>query len=68
MERSGSATKPDNPMQPGVPDAQDQAALDLALRKVPTGAVALAGLTVFLLLVFWFVVYLMAFLPRGLVG
>jgi Cytochrome c oxidase subunit IIa family len=46
----------------------DDAALERAMRAVPSGAAALAGLTVALLLVFWFVVYLVVYLPRGLVG
>ena len=46
----------------------DDAAIERAMRQVPLGAAALAGLTVALLLVFWFVVYVMAYLPRGLVG
>jgi len=39
-----------------------------ALREVPSGTLALTGLTVFLLLAAWFVVYLFIFIPRGPVG
>jgi len=38
------------------------------MQETPSGAIALAGITVFLLVFFWFVVYLFVFLPRGLVG
>jgi Cytochrome c oxidase subunit IIa family len=49
-------------------DEFDDASVERAMRQVPSGAAALAGLTVALLLVFWFVVYLVVYLPRGLVG
>jgi hypothetical protein len=42
--------------------------LSRVLREVPRGALALAGLTVFLLLIGWFFVYLFIFIPRGTVG
>ncbi len=42
--------------------------LDLAMKDVPKGASALAGLTVLLLLVAWFAIYFLIFLPRGQVG
>lgn len=38
------------------------------LDKVPKGALALAALTVGLLLVCWLAMYLFVFLPRGPVG
>jgi hypothetical protein len=39
-----------------------------ALRQTPKGAFALAGLTVGLLMLAWFAIYLLVFLPRGSVG
>jgi len=42
--------------------------LEAVLGDVPKGAMALAGLTVFLLLVAWFAMYAFVFLPRGQVG
>jgi hypothetical protein len=42
--------------------------LDQVLKEVPRGAMALAGLTVVLLLVAWFAMYVFVFLPRGQVG
>ena len=38
------------------------------LDQVPRGALALAGLTVGLLLVCWLAMYLFVFLPRGPIG
>lgn len=38
------------------------------LEHVPSGALALAGLSVGLLLLAWFMMYLFVFLPRGQVG
>ncbi len=38
------------------------------LDQVPSGALALAGLSVGLLLLAWFLMYLFVFLPRGQVG
>jgi hypothetical protein len=40
----------------------------LALREVPSGAIALGGVAVVLLLVAWLLIYLLVYLPRGLVG
>jgi hypothetical protein len=39
-----------------------------ALRLVPTGAAALGGIAVLLLLVAWLAIYLFVYLPRGMVG
>ena len=41
---------------------------DPRLRAVPSGALALAGLTVGLLLLAWLLIYALVFLPRGMVG
>jgi hypothetical protein len=40
----------------------------LALREVPSGAIALGGTAVFLLLIAWLLIYLLVYLPRGMVG
>lgn len=42
--------------------------LEVAMSDVPKGASALAGLTVLLLLLAWFSIYIFVFLPRGQVG
>lgn len=46
----------------------DAYAADERLRAVPSGAMALAGLTVGLLLLAWLLIYAFVFLPRGMVG
>jgi len=38
------------------------------LAPVPSGAAALAGAAVFLLLLAWVLIYLLVYLPRGMVG
>jgi hypothetical protein len=40
----------------------------LALREVPSGAIALGGAAVLLLLTAWVLMYLLVYLPRGMVG
>ena len=40
----------------------------LALREVPSGAIALGGIAVLLLLLAWLLIYLLVYLPRGMVG
>jgi hypothetical protein len=47
----------------GFSDAEER-----LLEPVPSGAAALAGATVFLLLLGWFFVYFLIYLPRGMVG
>jgi hypothetical protein len=47
---------------------KDEASLERAMREVPRGALALAGLTVGLLLLAWFLIFSLVFLPRGMVG
>jgi hypothetical protein len=49
-------------------DAVNDAALERVMNEVPSGALALSGLTVGLLLLAWFFVYAFIFLPRGMVG
>jgi hypothetical protein len=39
-----------------------------ALREVPSGAIALGGAAVLLLLIAWLLIYLFVYLPRGMVG
>lgn len=46
----------------------DDVALDEVMREVPRGALALAALAVGSLLVVWFLLYVLVFLPRGTVG
>ena len=48
------------------PDLDQQ--LLLALREVPRGAIALGGVAVVLLLITWLLIYLLVYLPRGMVG
>jgi len=38
------------------------------LASVPSGAAALAGAAVLLLLLVWVLIYLLVYLPRGMVG
>jgi hypothetical protein len=40
----------------------------LALREVPSVAIALGGSAVLLLLIAWVLIYLLVYLPRGMVG
>jgi hypothetical protein len=46
----------------------DDVALERIMVEVPSGALALSGLTVGLLLLAWFLVYAFVFLPRGMVS
>jgi hypothetical protein len=47
---------------------RDEAAFARVMREVPRGALALAGLTVGLLLLAWLLIYALVFLPRGMVS
>jgi hypothetical protein len=49
-------------------DPFEDAALERVMREVPRGALALSGLTVGLLLLAWFLMYALVFVPRGMVG
>lgn len=49
-------------------DGLSQEALNDALRETPKGALAIAGVTVGLLMLAWLAIYLFIFLPRGPVG
>jgi len=42
--------------------------LEAALKVAPRGAFALAGTTVLLLILIWFLFYFFVFIPRGVVG
>lgn len=50
----------------------DKATLELeqleAIRRVPVGAAALSGVAVLLLLIAWLLIYLLIYLPRGMIG
>jgi hypothetical protein len=49
-------------------DGIDEAALAAVLRTVPLGAAVLAGGAVALLVLGYLLIYLLIFLPRGVVG
>jgi hypothetical protein len=55
-----------NGTEPRPPDLDEQQLL--ALREVPSGAIALGGTAVLLLLIAWVLIYLLVYLPRGMVG
>ena len=61
MTASGSSGDPDD-------DGLDREAIDAVMQQVPNGALALAGLTVGLLVLAYFLIYFLVFLPRGTVG
>jgi hypothetical protein len=48
--------------------ADEEAALRRAMAETPRGAIAVAGTALALLLLGWFLIYLLVFLPRGSVG
>lgn len=52
----------DSNMQP--PEA-NQAAVDQIVSRGPTGALALAGIAVAIVLAIWFAFYFLVFVPRG---
>jgi len=56
----------DNPFE--EPDDIDEAALAAVLRIVPFGAAVLAGSAVALVVLGYLAIYLLVFLPRGVVG
>jgi hypothetical protein len=57
-----------DPYLPGEPAGTVAPQQLEALRLVPTGAAALSGIAVFLLLIAWLAIYLFVYLPRGMVG
>jgi hypothetical protein len=56
-----------DPTLPGEATSLDQQQKQ-ALRSVPSGAIALSGVAVLLLLLAWLAIYLFIYLPRGMVG
>ena len=56
----------DNPFE--EPDDIDEAALAAVLRVVPLGTAALAGSAVALMVLGYLAIYVLVFLPRGVVG
>lgn len=62
------AKKGGEPLSTDDHDGLTEQALEDALRDVPKGAFALAGITVGLLMAAWLAMYLFVFLPRGSVG
>jgi hypothetical protein len=52
----------------GIDVAFDDAALERVMREVPRGALTISVLTVGLLLLAWFLMYALVFVPRGMVG
>jgi hypothetical protein len=55
-----------NPLEES--DHIDDAALNVVLRTVPLGAAVLAGSAVALVVLGYLAIYLLIFLPRGVVG
>lgn len=56
-------------MNTGSDDERELAADELArLDRVPAGAAALAGIAVLLLLAAWILIYVLVYLPRGMVS
>jgi hypothetical protein len=60
-------------MQAAQPDddiatSDERERLERALSVAPRGAFALAGTTLLLLLIGWFLFYFLVFIPRGVVG
>jgi hypothetical protein len=51
-----------------APRAEFDEAQLAALRQVPRGAIALSGTAVLLLLIAWLLIYLLCYIPRGMVG
>ena len=55
-------------IDPADDDGLTPAQIDEAMRQVPRGAFALAGMTVGLLILAWLAIYVFVFLPRGMVN
>jgi hypothetical protein len=63
-----SEPRPPN-SSPEEPRSTDLDATQLrALAALPSGAVTVAGLALLLLLLAWVLIYLLVYLPRGMVG
>ena len=55
--------------RPSADEADAPSAEQLSrLARVPTGAAALSGIAVGLLLLAWILLYLLIYLPRGMIG
>jgi hypothetical protein len=62
----GTYTEPSAAARPGnVGDAVKEDDLQRVLKDVPRGALALCGIAVALVLIFWLAIYFGIFLPRG---
>jgi len=63
---------PPDPTSPPSPDQAadniDEKALTAAMRMVPLGAGVVAGLAVALLVLGYLLIYMLVFVPRGVVG
>lgn len=46
-------------------DEPDQQAVDAVVRRGPSGAIALAGVSTLIVVALWFAFYLFVFAPRG---
>jgi hypothetical protein len=55
-----------SPLVPPVSDEVADAKIDAIVGNVPTGAIALAGIATFLVVVIWFAFYLFVFMPRAM--
>ncbi len=49
-------------------DGEELERLEAAMDQVPRGAVVVSGIAVGLLMLCWFLIYALVFLPRGTVG
>lgn len=49
-------------------DAEEHERLEAAMEGAPKGAVVVSGIAVALLLLCWFLIYALVFLPRGTIG
>ena len=59
----------DQRAETALANEQDGEAIDLAkLKDAPSGAFALAGVAVGLLILAWLLIYFFVFIPRGSVG
>ena len=63
------STQPSAADEPSeVADMVDEAALARVMQEAPKGAVALAGAAVVLLIIGYLLIYVLVFVPRGVVG
>jgi hypothetical protein len=57
--------KPSEALAPADATEQSQRAVDEVVSKGPSGALALAGMAVVIVLAIWIAFYFLVFLPRG---